>query len=61
MQFPWRPYVQPFCGIAVYTLGKDGLIVKQEEEWEVTPLAALLESFTPTNGADESWREIRKA
>ena len=60
LKFPWRPYVQPFRGVAVYTL-RDGLIVRQEEEWEVTPLAALLESFTPTNGADESWREIRKA
>ena len=51
LKLPWRPYVPPFRGTAVYTLDDRGLVVQQEETWEISAWDALRETLTPTPGA----------
>lgn len=50
LKLPWHPYVPPFEGKAVYTLNDEGLVVLQDESWSISPLEALRETFTPTQG-----------
>ena len=47
LKFPWHPRVAPFQGKTVYTLGKDGLIINQDQTWSISSFEALRESFTP--------------
>lgn len=48
--FFWRPVVKPFEGKVVWTVGDDGLVVEQREEWSISPWEALRETFTPYFG-----------
>jgi len=34
----------------VYTLNADGLIQEQAQTWNISPLTALVQSFTPGSG-----------
>lgn len=47
LKFPWHPKVAPFEGVATYKVNKDGLVESQTEVWDISPLVALRETFTP--------------
>ncbi len=38
------------AGHTVYTLGADGLIVRQDQTWSISALRALQQTFTPASG-----------
>ncbi|GBG77155.1 hypothetical protein CBR_g23482 [Chara braunii] len=50
LKFPWRPHISPVNGVTRYTINDDGLVAIHSEVWDVSPLKALLESFTPYFG-----------
>lgn len=50
LKFPWHPYVPRFRGTAVYTLNEQGLIAQQEEQWDISPWDAFVETLKPTPG-----------
>lgn len=47
LKLPWRPVIPAFRGASTYTVGESGLIERQDEEWSVSPLQALAQTFTP--------------
>jgi len=47
LKFAWKPCVRPYEGVVTYTLGEDGLVQKQEQEWSISAFEALQETFTP--------------
>lgn len=40
----------PPAGHSTYTLNEQGLVAVQDQTWEISGLAALVETFTPTVG-----------
>ncbi|CAI5465942.1 unnamed protein product [Closterium sp. Yama58-4] len=50
LKFPWQPRVEPFTGSTVYELDDDNLVAVHNETWSISPITALIETFTPTFG-----------
>lgn len=50
LKFPWNPYVAPYTGTTLYSVGDDGLVYKHEETWSISALEAAREVITPTAG-----------
>ncbi|GJP40534.1 hypothetical protein CLOM_g206 [Closterium sp. NIES-68] len=50
LKFPWQPRVEPFTGSTVYELDDDNLVALHNESWSISPITALVETFTPTFG-----------
>lgn len=50
LKFPWHPYVAPYTGTTLYTVGDDGLISRHEETWSISALDAARATITPTAG-----------
>ncbi|CAI7838780.1 unnamed protein product, partial [Closterium sp. NIES-53] len=50
LKFPWQPRVEPFTGSTVYELDDDNLVAVHNEAWSISPITALIETFTPTLG-----------
>ena len=50
LKFPWHPYVAPYTGTTLYTVGDDGLIYRHEETWSISALDAARATITPTAG-----------
>ncbi|CAI5964753.1 unnamed protein product, partial [Closterium sp. NIES-65] len=48
LKFPWQPRVEPFTGSTVYELDDDNLVAVHNESWSISPITALIETFTPT-------------
>ncbi|QDZ24274.1 hypothetical protein A3770_13p67920 [Chloropicon primus] len=46
LKFAWNPCVRPYEGVVRYGLGKDGLVVSQEQEWSISGAEALKETFS---------------
>ncbi|CAI5477197.1 unnamed protein product [Closterium sp. Yama58-4] len=50
LKFPWQPRVEPFTGSTVYELDDDNQVAVHNETWSISPITALIETFTPTFG-----------
>jgi len=48
LKLPWNPYIRPFKGTSTYFTNEKGLISLQSQEWEISALDALLQTFTPS-------------
>lgn len=49
LKLPWNPYIRPFKGTSTYTLNEKGLISLQSQEWDISALDALIQTFTPAS------------
>lgn len=47
LKLPWNPYIRPFKGTSTYTINEKGLISLQSQEWDISALDALIQTFTP--------------
>lgn len=47
LNLPWHPYVKPWCGRTVYTMGEDNLIARHSEQWDIHVLDAFLSTLIP--------------
>ncbi|CEL99516.1 unnamed protein product [Vitrella brassicaformis CCMP3155] len=47
LKLPWKPVVKPYTGRTLYTLNDRGLIVRHEEEWDISAAQAFLSTFIP--------------
>ena len=45
LKLPWRPRISPWRGHITYTLNAQGLIISQVDEWSISRLTALRQTF----------------
>eukprot|EP00242_Pyramimonas_sp_CCMP2087_P005563 CAMPEP_0198212530 /NCGR_PEP_ID=MMETSP1445-20131203/26495_1 /TAXON_ID=36898 /ORGANISM="Pyramimonas sp., Strain CCMP2087" /LENGTH=248 /DNA_ID=CAMNT_0043886995 /DNA_START=78 /DNA_END=824 /DNA_ORIENTATION=+ len=50
LKLPWRPKIGRIQGHTIYTLNNDGIVQTQEQQWSISGVKALVETFTPGAG-----------